>query len=70
MCEFCKANRKDITQIKWSILHKIKEYIHKRSDNCSICNLERMAITEMDREKSLNVRNELATLCPHFKSIC
>ena len=48
LSKFCKANRKDITQIKWYILHKVNEYISERSDNCSICNLERMAIAEMD----------------------
>ena len=32
---------------------QIKEYIPKKSDDCSICNLGRMAIVEMDREKSL-----------------
>ena len=69
LSKFNKANRDDISQIKWSILHKIIEYIPERSDNCSICNLKRMVIAEMDREKSLNVRNEFASLCPHFKSI-
>ena len=68
LSKFYKINRKDITNIKWSILHEVNEYIPDRNDNCSICNLERMAIAEMDREKSLNVRNELASVCPHFKS--
>ena len=50
LSKFSKVNRNDITQIKWSILDKIKEYIPNRSDSCSICNLERMAIAEIDRQ--------------------
>ena len=30
----------------------------------------KMAIVELEGEKSLNIRNELAAVCPHFKSIC
>ena len=45
-----KSNKNSISKIKWSILCKIKECIHEKSDDCSICNLERMAIAEMDRE--------------------
>ena len=35
------------------------------TDSCSICNLERMAIADADRDKTLNIRKELATTCPH-----
>ena len=41
LSKFYKANRKDISQIKWSILHKTKEYISEKSDDSSICNLEK-----------------------------
>ena len=68
LSKFYKRNKDEITEIKWSILHKVKGNIPERSDKCSICNLERMAIAEMDREKSLNIRNELASVCPHFRS--
>ena len=50
LSKFYKTNNNGISEIKWSILHKIKEYIPEKSDNCSICNLERIvAIAEMDR---------------------
>ena len=68
LSKFYKRNKNEISDIKWTILHKIKGNVPERSDKCSICNLERMAIAEMDREKSLNVRNELASVCPHFRS--
>ena len=67
LSKFYKANKNNISQIKWSIIRKIIEYIPEKIDNCSICNLEKMA--EMDRENSLSIRNELATVYPHFKSI-
>ena len=50
LSKFYKANKNGISQIKWSTLHNIKEYIPEKRDDCSICNLERMAIAEMDRE--------------------
>ena len=36
LSKFYKASRNHITQIKWSILHRIKEYFPEKSDNVSI----------------------------------
>ena len=52
--------------MKWSILHKIKEHIPEKSDDCSICNLERMAIAEMDTEKKPKHKKRIGYCMPTF----
>ena len=54
LSKFYKSNKNSISEIKWS-----KEYVPNKSDDCSKCNLKRMAIAILDREKSLNIRNDL-----------
>ena len=63
-------NNNNDVKIIWSIIHKIFKDVPEKPEMCSICNLERMAIAEANREKlrTLNLRNELSTICPHIKS--
>ena len=49
------------------MLFKTKEYIPDKIDDCLICNLEQLDIAEFDKEKLLNIRNELTAVCPLFK---
>ena len=68
LSKFAITNNTNFSEIKWQILYKINSSVPKKADNCSICNLERMAIAESDRTKSLNIRKELTAMCPHFRS--
>ena len=61
-------NNIKFTEVKWQILFKTNCLVPRNTDNCSICNLERMAIAEAERHKALNVRKKLATTCPHYRS--
>ena len=63
-----KIEDKENVKIQWTILHSTNNDVPLKPENCSICNLERLAIDETDRNKTLNTRNELATVCPHHKS--
>ena len=40
------------------MLYKINLSVPRKADNCFICNLEKMAIDNVDRIKTLNKRNE------------
>ena len=62
-----KLEDKENVKIQWTILHSTKNDVPLRSENCSICNLERLAIAEAERNKTLNTRNVLAIICPHHK---
>ena len=68
LSKFAIINNINFAKINWQVLHKVKSSVPKKADNCSICNLERMAIAEADRIKSLNIRKELTAMCPHYRS--
>ena len=68
LAKFTAINNIDFSEIKWLILFKTNCLAPRNTNSCSICNLERMAIAEADRDKALNVRKELATTCPHHRS--
>ena len=68
LTKFTTSNSIEFSKIKWQILFKANCLVPRNKDNCSICNLERMAIAEADRDKELNVRIKLATTCPHYRS--
>ena len=58
----------DDIKIVWSIPNKLKQGVPNKSHNCSFCSLERIAIADANKEKSLYLRNELANdVCPHYK---
>ena len=61
-------NKNSNIDIRWSIPYKVRENVLNKSDNYSIYNLESMAITKSNEDISLYIRNELVTVCPHFKS--
>ena len=61
-------NNIEFSEIEWQMLFKINCSVPRKTDNCTICNLERMAIAEADRDKALNIRKELTLICPHFRS--
>ena len=46
LSKFYRINKNSNTDIRWSILYKVREYVHNKSDNCSICNLERIETAE------------------------
>ena len=68
LSKFAILNNINFAEIKWQVLYKVNSSVPKKADDCSICNLERMAIAEADRVKSLNIRKELTAMCPHYKS--
>ena len=47
LSNFYKSNKNSMAEIKWSILREIKEYIPNKSNDCSICNVKKMAIVQM-----------------------
>ena len=63
ICELKKDNTN--YKLKWKILHKGPPGYGSAGTSCTVCNLERMAIAEADRVKSLNKRSELVAKCPH-----
>ena len=54
---FKKFDDKENVKIQWTILQSTNNNVPIRPDNCSICNLERLAIAEADRNETLNTRN-------------
>ena len=54
---FRKIDNKDNVKIEWTILHKTNNDVPLKHESCFICNLERLAIGEADRNKPLNTRN-------------
>ena len=50
------------------MLYTINCSVPKKADNCSICNLERMAIAEAGRVKMVNIKKELTSIYPQFRS--
>ena len=68
LSKYIRRNNHNNIKIVWSILNKVSNKTPKKPEMCSICNLERMAIAEANREKCLNMRKELSSVCPHFKS--
>ena len=68
LSNYVRKNNSSDLKIFWSIISKASNVTPKKPEQCTICNLERMAIAEANRVKCLNKRNELATVCPHFKS--
>ena len=68
LAKFTTSNNIEFSEIEWQVLFKINCSVPRKTDNCTIFNLERMAITEADRDKALNVRKELTSICPQFRS--
>ena len=68
LSKYVRRNNHNNIKIMWSILNKVSNKTPEKPEMCSICNLERMAIAEANREKCLNMRKELSSVCPHFKS--
>ena len=58
LAKFTASSNIEFTEIKWQILFKTNCLAPRKTDGCFICNLERMAIAEADRDKVLNVRKE------------
>ena len=54
---FANKNKNNITEIKRSIIYKVRQNVPKKFDNYSVCNLERMGIAEANRDKSMNTGN-------------
>ena len=55
-------------ELKWEILHKGgRKYNSKYG--CNLCNLEKIAILNADKNLSLNKRKELQTKCPHYRKM-
>ena len=52
---FMKFEDKENVKIQWTILHSSNNNVPIRPDNCSICNLEKLAFAEADRNKTLKV---------------
>ena len=67
---FKKFEDTDNVKIQWTILHSTYYDVPHKPENFSIYKLEILAIAEADWNKTLNTRNELATICPHHKSNC
>ena len=65
---FRKIDDKDNVKIEWTILPNTNNGVLLKPENCSICNFERFAVAETYRNKALNTRNKLATICSHHKS--
>ena len=51
--------------IEWSIIGKTNASVNEKF-GCMVCNLERLAISQVSPNMGLNLRNELVTACPHF----
>ena len=51
--------------IEWSIIGKTNATVNEKF-GCMVCNLERLAISQVSPKMELNIRNELVTACPHF----
>ena len=66
LAKFTISNNVEFSEIKWQMLFKTNCPVPRKADNCSTCNLERMAIAEADRNKALNIRKELTSMSPHF----
>jgi hypothetical protein len=65
----CELKKEGIDyDLVWKILHKGPPG-HNAGRSCTVCNLERMAIANADREKSLNRRSELVAKCPHRRAM-
>jgi hypothetical protein len=56
-------------QISWKVLHNIRIPSNKPQRICSLCNLERMEISEAKRDRTLNRRTELTGACVHFRKL-
>lgn len=66
----CDLKRDGIAYVlSWKILHKGPPGFGGTGRSCTVCNLERMAIAEADRVKSLNRRSELVAKCPHRRGL-
>ena len=52
--------------ISWELINKTNSTVNERS-GCMLCNLERLAIANVNPDEALNIRNELVTSCRHFK---
>ena len=50
---FTTSNNTELSEIKWQMLFLINCSVPRKADNCSICNLERMAIAEANRVKHI-----------------
>ena len=55
--------------IDWSIVHAIGPKSNTLQRTCSTCNLERIAIANAEKKRSLNKRSELTGSCPHFRGL-
>ena len=44
--------KSSITDLRWSIVYKVRQNVPNKPDNYSICNLEHMAIAELNKDRS------------------
>ena len=58
LSKYVTKNNNNKIEIIWLIINKVSNKPTEKPNMCSIRNLERMAITEANREKCLNMRNE------------
>ena len=68
LSKYVRKNNSNNIEIILSTINRVSNMRPKKPDIFFICNFERMAIAKANREKSLNVSNELAKFCVHYKS--
>ena len=54
-------------KITWSIVRKVHGK-YTRKNGCPLCNRERLEIARVNKNKTLNKRNELKSNCPHNRN--
>ena len=55
-------------EINWEIVNKTNNRFSKKF-GCTLCNMEKIAIMEADKDISLNKRKELCAKCPHYRKM-
>ena len=62
-----KDNNTDFT-LKWEILSRTKNKYNERN-GCKLCNMEKIEISNLNSNESLNARTELQSGCIHYRNM-
>ena len=66
VCELKRTNKN--FELSWEIICRTRKKFDLKS-GCKLCNLEKIEISKIKKEESLNKRTELQSICPHYRNM-
>ena len=66
VCELKRTNKN--FELSWEIICRTRKKFDLKS-GCKLCNLEKIEISQIKKEESLNKRTELQSICPHYRNM-